>query len=163
MSLNVIRRILESPGCAKGAAWALLVAMANRANDDGTGIYESMGNLAKTGGISRSTAFKHLPELTKPGIVVDTGEMHDWGHGLKTVIYRIDTSKLTPSVDETESEVETSPQVRPSPQNDSTQQPVVQVRNSAKSGCNLLIPRLRLRSIRLTPRAASLLSQWFVT
>src|ERR1019366_6147364 len=57
---------------------------------------------------------------------------------------------------ETESEVETSPQVRPSPQNDSTQQPVVQVRNSAKSGCNLLIPRLRLRSIRLTPRAAML-------
>jgi hypothetical protein len=40
MSLKVIRRIMESPGCAKKAAWALLVAMANRANDDGTGIWE---------------------------------------------------------------------------------------------------------------------------
>jgi hypothetical protein len=120
MSLKVIRLILESPGCAKGPAWALLVAMGNRASDDGTDIWESMGNLAKTCGISRSTAFKHLPELTKTGLVVDTGEMHDCGHGLKTVIYRIDISKLTKSVDATESVVETRSQERPSPQNDST-------------------------------------------
>ena len=119
MSLEVIRRIMESPGCAKKAAWALLVAMANRADDDGTGIYESMGNLAKTCGISRSTAFKYLPELTKTGLVVDTGEKHDCGHGFQTVIYRIDTSKLTQSADETESVVETSPQERLSPQNGS--------------------------------------------
>jgi hypothetical protein len=96
MSLKVIRRILESPGCAKGAAWALLVAMANRADDDGTGMWESMGNLAKTGGIDRATAFRALPELLASGVVVDTGEKHSSRRGgVATRIYRIDLDKLS--------------------------------------------------------------------
>jgi hypothetical protein len=95
MSLNVIRRILESPGCAKGTAWALLVAMGNRADDDGTGIWESMGNLARTFGRDRATAFRALPELLASGLVIDTGEWHSSPRGGRpTRVYRIDLSRL---------------------------------------------------------------------
>jgi hypothetical protein len=95
MSLNVIRRILESPGCAKGAAWALLMAMANRADDGGDGIWESMGNLARTCGMDRSTAFRALPDLLESGVVIDTGAKHSLPKGGRaTVVYRIDLGKL---------------------------------------------------------------------
>ena len=75
MSLSVIRRILESPGCAGQdvAAWALLIAMANRANDDGTGVWESVVSLSKRVGFKRR-ADEVLSRLIAGGFVRDTGK-----------------------------------------------------------------------------------------
>lgn len=96
MSLSVIRRILESPGCAHGPAWALLVSMANRASDDGTGVWESIGNLARRCGIDRATAFRALPELLASGLLVDTGEKRPSHRGGRaTRVYTIDLSRLS--------------------------------------------------------------------
>ena len=95
MSLNLIREILIRPGCLNGSAWSLFMAMANRADDDGTGIWESMPNLAKHGGITRSTAWRVLPKLLASGLVIDTGNGKPTKRGgSPTNIYRIDLAKL---------------------------------------------------------------------
>jgi len=93
---------MESPGCIEAPAWNLLMAMANRAHDDGTGIWESIPNLAEHCGISESTAWRALPDLLNPGLVIDTGRRHPTKHGGKpTVEYRIDLSKFPRCQDET--------------------------------------------------------------
>ena len=97
MSHSVVDKILDSPGCATGSAWALLVAMGRRASDDGTGIYESLENLAWRSGVSYKTAQRALDKLLDEKKVIDTGEKKDWGKGIFTCIYRIDISKIVPS------------------------------------------------------------------
>jgi len=96
MSLNIIRRIMDNPPeCLDNSEWSLLLVMANRAHDDGTGVWESIPNLAKRCRMSRATARRDLPGLLKSGIVVDTGEKHQGKHGgIATVVYRIDLSRF---------------------------------------------------------------------
>ena len=95
MSLNLIRTILENPGCAKGSSWALLIAMADRADDDGTGVYASIRVIAENCGISERTAWDALKPLLEAKIVIDTGEIKDWGRGHFTHVYRIDQSAIS--------------------------------------------------------------------
>jgi hypothetical protein len=71
------------------------MAMANRAGDDGTGIWESMPNLAKHGGLSERTGWRALPKLLKSGLVLDTGNGKPTKRGgSPTIIYRINLAKL---------------------------------------------------------------------
>ena len=77
MSIGVWLKIMKSPGCATGPAWSLLVSMANRASDDGTGIFASLKTLARDCGMGERTAWRALPKLLKSGLVVDTGKKHD--------------------------------------------------------------------------------------
>lgn len=95
MSLNLIRTILENPGCAKGSSWSLLVSMADRADDDGKGVYASMRVMAENSGISERTAWDALKPLLEAKIVIDTGNIHDWGKGHFTRIYDIDQSAIS--------------------------------------------------------------------
>jgi DNA-binding PadR family transcriptional regulator len=85
---------METPGCAKGSAWALLVAMANRGDDDGIGIFESIKSLSADCGISESTGWRALHDLLRSGLVVKMREMHKDKSGHYTCCYRIDVSKL---------------------------------------------------------------------
>ena len=94
MSLKVVRRILENPGCIEAHAWNLLIAMASFGHDDGTSIYASMETLANTCGIDRATGWRALPKLLKSGLVIDTGGKHKSEHGSPTTIWRINLSKL---------------------------------------------------------------------
>lgn len=94
MSLNLIRTILENPGCAKGSSWALLIAMADRADDGGKGVYASMRVMAEICGISERTAWDALKPLLEAKIVIDTGNIHDWGSGHFTRVYDIDQSAI---------------------------------------------------------------------
>lgn len=104
MSVKVILQILESPGCARGSAWNLLVGMANRANPDGTGVWESVGNIAKVCGLDRATAFRAKDQLLESGLIIDTGKFHKNGGGRYTKIYDLDLSRLAKSHTETKEE-----------------------------------------------------------
>ena len=66
MSLNLIRTILENPGCATGSSWALLIAMADRADDDGKGVYASMRVMAEICGISNARHGTPSNHCSKP-------------------------------------------------------------------------------------------------
>lgn len=93
MSLNVLKEILERPNCARGSAWSLLVSMANRAADDGTGIWAKMETLAAGCGVDVKTVRRSLRSLLASGVVIDTGEIHKTWRGY-TKVYRIDLAKL---------------------------------------------------------------------
>ena len=93
LSLKVLTAIRDDPGCATGSAWALLVAMAFKADDDGGGIWQSLGNLARQAGISKTTVKSALDTLLKSEIVVDTGKKTGQ-KGHQTCIYLIDLIKL---------------------------------------------------------------------
>lgn len=104
MSLMVVKRAIETEAELPLAAWALLIAMAYGAKDDGSSVYASIGSLARLARMSRRNAFLALDVLVKAGIVVQTGRR---GHKGKrfTIVYRIDLAKLEArSQDATESD-----------------------------------------------------------
>jgi hypothetical protein len=96
VSLNVIRKILDSPGCAKGSAWEMLIAMANRASDEGAGIWESIPNLGRISGMGAAAAYRAKDSLAKAGLIVWTGEWHHNGRGQPTKVYRLDMNRIVP-------------------------------------------------------------------
>ncbi len=101
MSLLIIRKIMQSPGCATGSAWNVLVAMADRACDDGAGIWASnqtIGNLC--GDLDAETVRRARKQLINDGIVVLTEETVNV-KGTRMPVYRIILEKITPSQIET--------------------------------------------------------------
>jgi len=93
MSFRLMQRIIESPGCAQGSAWSLLMAMAYRASDDGTGIWESIPNLSRRCGISPGTGYRAKDELLESGVVIDTGKRRGSG----TISFRIAADRICPN------------------------------------------------------------------
>ncbi len=61
--------------------------MADRASDDGTGIYCSKQTLANDTGLSKTSVKKHTQELLESGLIVETGKY--WREGRYTKVYRI--------------------------------------------------------------------------
>jgi hypothetical protein len=90
MSLELIRKIFVNPGVLKGSAWSLFMSMANRASEDGSGVWASIRTLSEDAGISERTGWDALAELLEKGVVIDTRKIHDWGRGHFTREYSID-------------------------------------------------------------------------
>ncbi len=96
MSFPVIKTILNGrPSCPSVNAWAMLIAMANRADDDGNGVWESIPSLGRMSGMNRRTAFRAKSELEKAGIVAWTGRWHANGHRQPTKEYSLDLGKVS--------------------------------------------------------------------
>jgi hypothetical protein len=73
----------------------MLIAMANRADDDGNGVWESIPSLGRMSGMNRRTAFRAKSELEKAGIVAWTGRWHANGHRQPTKEYSLDLGKVS--------------------------------------------------------------------
>ena len=73
-------------------AWALLIAMTDRADDGGNSIYASIPNLGTTARLNKRTAFRAKDELLKAGLINAEGKRpHRNGH---TISYRINLAVL---------------------------------------------------------------------
>lgn len=95
MSFELIAFIFKHrPNVGGSGPWGMLMAMANRASDDGTGIWESVPNLSEACNQSERTGWRSIETLLSKGVVVDTGEDHNCGNGHFTNIYRIEQSAI---------------------------------------------------------------------
>ena len=101
MSLKLIRRILEArmPESMDAMSWAFLIAAADRADDNGDEIFQTVPGIGKRCCMGRTAAFDAKDRLVKLGLLVDTGERRECRRGGKTVVYRIDMSRLEKSGD----------------------------------------------------------------
>jgi hypothetical protein len=94
MSFKLVDKVLKSRNVVKGTPKLVLIAMAARANNDGSEVYPSIKSLADDCGVTRDTIYECLEKLTSLGIVTDTGKTKFWGRGHYTNVYQINASTL---------------------------------------------------------------------
>lgn len=94
VSYKLVDNIFDSD-VVGGMTKFVLQAFARHANDDGSECYPAISTIAVECGITRHTVYDHLNLLLEAGILTDTGREKNWGRGHKTVIYQIETAKLT--------------------------------------------------------------------
>jgi hypothetical protein len=94
MSFKLVDKVLKSRNVVKGTPKLVLIAMAARANNDGSEVYPSIKSLADDCGVTRDTIYECLEKLISLGIVTDTGKTKFWGRGHYTNVYQINGSTL---------------------------------------------------------------------
>lgn len=93
LSFQIINLIKKVKGM-KHLHKCVLEAWAMFAHKDGTGIRPSVESVAERAGVSRTTVWRITKDLLKSGVLVDTGERHDYHHGHYVPIYKIDAAML---------------------------------------------------------------------
>lgn len=68
-----VATLIYSKRCGGPYRKAVLAYMADRANDDGSGVYCSKGTIADETEIARSTVFKIISELVEEGVIFEAG------------------------------------------------------------------------------------------
>lgn len=96
MSLKIHRQIMQiarKDGLPMSlAAWSLLQAMVDRANDSGNSIHAAMTTISSVAHLKRTAVFEAKSELVKLGLILPSGKMrHRNGY---TVVYKINLDLL---------------------------------------------------------------------
>ena len=97
MSYKLVDKVLKSRNVVKGTPKLVLIAMAARANDDGSEVYPSIKSLADDCGVTRDTIYECLEKLISLGIITDSRKTKFWGRGHYTKVYQINVSTLPTS------------------------------------------------------------------
>jgi biotin operon repressor len=79
--------------CGSAPRKAVLISMADRANDDGSGVYVSKTRIAAETELSRATVITVTKELESEGILVAVGKRAG-NHGY-TVVYKMSIAKIS--------------------------------------------------------------------
>lgn len=119
---NKVSTLVYSRKVGSAHRKAVLAYMADKASDDGSGIFCSKGTIADEAEIARSTVFKIVKDLVDEGILVVTGS-RACRNG-ETVVYRMDLAKveaLEPTVSGSQKRRDQSAS-RTSPQRDQSAQ-----------------------------------------
>jgi DNA-binding Lrp family transcriptional regulator len=94
---------------------SILAYLADRASDDGRGVFCSKGTIADETEIARSTVFKTIRDLVDEGVLIEVGT-RACKNGA-TVVYdmNLEVIRAFPGVKSDKSEVPTSPSAGPLP------------------------------------------------
>ena len=78
--------------CGSPHRKAILSYLANRADDEGRGIFCSKGTIAEATETARSTVFKVIRELVSEGVLIEVGQRHS--ESGPVVVYNLDVAKI---------------------------------------------------------------------